>query len=232
MLPSTFPYEDNTKVSNDPLPVLFLVCCHYCRDLCSLHVLSLLNYKFESDWSRADRSIISVCQVPVWMRELFWCGWLFVSVQGLMHKQWEESECIMGKASSWDTNAELGCCSWRIEPVEGNYWLKGLHPVCPVVRIPCLKCFSNGKLLFFVQSFASPLNQVQSRIWLMHWSLYIFFNHDNGRTQIIDLFNQDKYGVWNIALQSRFLFSFFVWWQISPGVSLADENLPRRTGNC
>ncbi|XP_031396717.1 eukaryotic translation initiation factor 3 subunit E isoform X1 [Punica granatum] len=43
------------------------------------------------------------------------------------------------------------------------------------------------------QSFASPMNQVQSRIWLMHWSLYIFFNNDNGRTQIIDLFNQDKY---------------------------------------
>ncbi|PON38926.1 Eukaryotic translation initiation factor 3 subunit E [Trema orientale] len=33
----------------------------------------------------------------------------------------------------------------------------------------------------------------QSRIWLMHWSLFIFFNHDNGRSQIIDLFNQDKY---------------------------------------
>ncbi|KAL8128683.1 hypothetical protein V2J09_017838 [Rumex salicifolius] len=43
------------------------------------------------------------------------------------------------------------------------------------------------------KSFASPLSQVQSRIWLMHWSLFIFFNNDNGRTQIIDLFNQDKY---------------------------------------
>ncbi|KAJ7972179.1 Eukaryotic translation initiation factor 3 subunit E [Quillaja saponaria] len=43
------------------------------------------------------------------------------------------------------------------------------------------------------KSFTSPMNQVQSRIWLMHWSLFIFFNHDNGRTQIIDLFNQDKY---------------------------------------
>uniref|UniRef100_A0A199U9G6 PCI domain-containing protein n=1 Tax=Manihot esculenta TaxID=3983 RepID=A0A199U9G6_MANES len=37
-------------------------------------------------------------------------------------------------------------------------------------------------------SFSSPLNQMQSRIWLMHWSLFIFFNHDNGRTQIIDLY--------------------------------------------
>ncbi|KVH92008.1 Eukaryotic translation initiation factor 3 (eIF3), subunit 6, N-terminal [Cynara cardunculus var. scolymus] len=44
-----------------------------------------------------------------------------------------------------------------------------------------------------LQNFSSSLNQVQSRIWLMHWSLFIFFNHDNGRTQIIDLFNQDKY---------------------------------------
>lgn len=43
------------------------------------------------------------------------------------------------------------------------------------------------------KAFTSPLNQVQNRIWLMHWSLFIFFNHDNGRTQIIDLFNQDKY---------------------------------------
>ncbi|KAL2483046.1 eukaryotic translation initiation factor 3E [Forsythia ovata] len=43
------------------------------------------------------------------------------------------------------------------------------------------------------KSFSPPLNHVQCRIWLMHWSLFIFFNHDNGRTQIIDLFNQDKY---------------------------------------
>ncbi|KAK4775983.1 hypothetical protein SAY87_023944 [Trapa incisa] len=43
------------------------------------------------------------------------------------------------------------------------------------------------------KNFASPLNQLQSRIWLMHWTLFIFFNNDNGRTQIIDLFNEDKY---------------------------------------
>nr|GEV91220.1 eukaryotic translation initiation factor 3 subunit E [Tanacetum cinerariifolium] len=43
------------------------------------------------------------------------------------------------------------------------------------------------------KNFTSLLNQVQSRIWLMHKSFFIFFNHDNGKTQIIDLFNQDKY---------------------------------------
>ncbi|PUZ69165.1 hypothetical protein GQ55_2G087300 [Panicum hallii var. hallii] len=43
------------------------------------------------------------------------------------------------------------------------------------------------------KNFSSPLNQLQSRIWLMHWSLFIFFNHENGRNGIIDLFFQDRY---------------------------------------
>lgn len=43
-----------------------------------------------------------------------------------------------------------------------------------------------------LQNFASPLSQLQNRIWLMHWSLFIFFNHENGRNGIIDLFFQDR----------------------------------------
>ncbi|CAN6203413.1 unnamed protein product [Urochloa humidicola] len=43
------------------------------------------------------------------------------------------------------------------------------------------------------KNFSSPLNQLQNRIWLMHWSLFIFFNHENGRNGIIDLFFQDRY---------------------------------------
>ncbi|THU71333.1 hypothetical protein C4D60_Mb04t00300 [Musa balbisiana] len=43
------------------------------------------------------------------------------------------------------------------------------------------------------QNFGSPLNQLQNRIWLMHWSLFIFFNHESGRNGIIDLFFQDRY---------------------------------------
>ncbi|KAK9154791.1 hypothetical protein Sjap_002271 [Stephania japonica] len=43
------------------------------------------------------------------------------------------------------------------------------------------------------KNFSSPLNQLQCRIWLMHWSLFIFFNHDSGRSGIIDLFLYDRY---------------------------------------
>jgi len=39
----------------------------------------------------------------------------------------------------------------------------------------------------------TPLNQLQQRMWLMHWSLFVFFNHENGRNSIIDLFFQDRY---------------------------------------
>ncbi|XP_010279582.1 PREDICTED: eukaryotic translation initiation factor 3 subunit E [Nelumbo nucifera] len=43
------------------------------------------------------------------------------------------------------------------------------------------------------KNFTSPLNQLQSRIWLMHWSLFIFFNHDSGKNGLIDLFFYDRY---------------------------------------
>jgi translation initiation factor 3 subunit E len=43
------------------------------------------------------------------------------------------------------------------------------------------------------KNFASPLTQHQNRIWLMHWSLFIFFNHENGRNGIIALFFQGRY---------------------------------------
>lgn len=43
------------------------------------------------------------------------------------------------------------------------------------------------------QTIFTPLNQLQQRMWLMHWSLFVFFNHENGRNSIIDLFFQERY---------------------------------------
>ena len=56
------------------------------------------------------------------------------------------------------------------------------------------------KIISLLQNFSSPMNQVQSRIWLMHWSLFIYFNHDNGRTDLIDLFYFDKYALCTLPL--------------------------------
>ena len=35
--------------------------------------------------------------------------------------------------------------------------------------------------------------QLVHRTWLLHWSLFVFFNHVNGRNAIIDLFLQERY---------------------------------------
>mmetsp|Transcript_624 Transcript_624/g.1823 ORF Transcript_624/g.1823 Transcript_624/m.1823 type:complete len:429 (+) Transcript_624:133-1419(+) len=42
-------------------------------------------------------------------------------------------------------------------------------------------------------TFVPVLEQLQQRSWLMHWGLYIFFNHENGRNLIIDYLFQDRY---------------------------------------
>jgi len=41
--------------------------------------------------------------------------------------------------------------------------------------------------------FSKPLNLMTQRLWLMHWSLFVFFNCDEGRASLIDLFFQDPY---------------------------------------
>lgn len=43
------------------------------------------------------------------------------------------------------------------------------------------------------QSFATPLMQLQQRTWLMHWALHVFWNTENGKTSLIDLFLQPAY---------------------------------------
>lgn len=36
----------------------------------------------------------------------------------------------------------------------------------------------------------SPLYQLQQKSWLLHWSLFVFFNHEKGHDSIIDLFTE------------------------------------------
>lgn len=43
------------------------------------------------------------------------------------------------------------------------------------------------------QTFAPPLMQLQQRTWLLHWSLYVFWNHENGKNDLLDLFLSPPY---------------------------------------
>jgi translation initiation factor 3 subunit E len=58
-----------------------------------------------------------------------------------------------------------------------------------------------------------PLMQLQQRSWLMHWSLYVFFYHENGRASLVDLFFNDRYMnalVTNCPHLLRYLVAAFV----------------------
>ncbi|KAK3269113.1 Eukaryotic translation initiation factor 3 subunit E [Cymbomonas tetramitiformis] len=50
-----------------------------------------------------------------------------------------------------------------------------------------------GRLKDIIDKNTDALGQLQQRTWLMHWALFIFFNHENGRNSIVDLFFQDRY---------------------------------------
>lgn len=43
------------------------------------------------------------------------------------------------------------------------------------------------------QTFAAPLMQLQQRTWLLHWSLFVFWNHEAGRQDLVDLFLSPPY---------------------------------------
>uniref|UniRef100_A0A7S0N9X6 Eukaryotic translation initiation factor 3 subunit E n=1 Tax=Chlamydomonas leiostraca TaxID=1034604 RepID=A0A7S0N9X6_9CHLO len=43
------------------------------------------------------------------------------------------------------------------------------------------------------QTFAPPLVQLQQRTWLLHWSLFVFWNHENGKNDLIDLYMSPPY---------------------------------------
>ncbi|XP_046691382.1 eukaryotic translation initiation factor 3 subunit E-B [Silurus meridionalis] len=50
-------------------------------------------------------------------------------------------------------------------------------------------------------SVSSPLQSLEQRTWLIHWSLFVFFNHPEGRDNIIDLF---LYQPQNVAPQKSY----------------------------
>jgi len=39
----------------------------------------------------------------------------------------------------------------------------------------------------------TPIQQLHHRTWLIHWSLFVFFNSDNGRNLMIDMLSEPKY---------------------------------------
>ena len=48
------------------------------------------------------------------------------------------------------------------------------------------------KELLDADTFAPVAKQLQQKAWLLHWSLFVFFNHESGLNALIDLFMNDR----------------------------------------
>jgi len=53
-----------------------------------------------------------------------------------------------------------------------------------------LEDLTHLKEIIDTKTFSSPLQQLNHRTWFIHWSLFVHFNHPNGKNNFIDLFLQ------------------------------------------
>lgn len=63
------------------------------------------------------------------------------------------------------------------------------------------------KELLDLDTFAPVARQLQQKAWLMHWALFVFFNHENGMNALADLFLSDRY-ITAIQLTSQHLLRY------------------------
>eukprot|EP00126_Sphaerothecum_destruens_P001484 Sdes_comp14829_c0_seq1m3586 len=89
-------------------------------------------------------------------------------------------------------------CHFRIlsTDVEKNFgalWGKFASEILMQNWEGALEDMNRLKELIDSKNYSSPLQLLQQRTWLIHWSLFVFFNHPQGGDAIIDMFFQPQY---------------------------------------
>lgn len=79
-----------------------------------------------------------------------------------------------------------------LQPSDSNYlnalWGKLASEILMQNWDPALEDLNRLKEIIEANTFTSALLILQQRTWLIHWSLFVFFNHPKGRDLIIDMF--------------------------------------------
>merc|ERR1719192_1723498 len=79
-----------------------------------------------------------------------------------------------------------------VQPTDKNYlngmWGKLASEILMQNWDTALEDLNRLKQFIDESTFGSNLQALQQRAWLIHWSLFVFFNHPKGRDHIIDLF--------------------------------------------
>merc|ERR1719166_699040 len=79
-----------------------------------------------------------------------------------------------------------------VQPTDKNYlngmWAKLANEILMQNWDTALEDLNRLKQFIDESTFGSNLQTLQQRTWLIHWSLFVFFNHPKGRDLIIELF--------------------------------------------
>merc|ERR1719340_516751 len=79
-----------------------------------------------------------------------------------------------------------------VQPTDKNYlngmWGKLASEILMQNWDTALEDLNRLKQFIDESTFGSSLQTLQQRTWLIHWSLFVFFNHPKGRDLIIELF--------------------------------------------
>ncbi|RKO96592.1 hypothetical protein CAUPRSCDRAFT_7952, partial [Caulochytrium protostelioides] len=96
-------------------------------------------------------------------------------------------------ASASDMLYHLLILSTDAEKIASAMWGKLASDILNQDWPTALEQINSLKEFIDQREYGSPVEQLQQRTWLVTWALFVFFNHDNGREKLLELFLQPTY---------------------------------------
>merc|ERR1719450_295719 len=114
----------------------------------------------------------------------------------MIDKCYEYAKCLYETGNYGDASKFLYIHRILVQPTDKNYlngiWGKLASEILMQNWDTALEDLKRLQQFIDESTFGSSLQLLQQRTWLIHWSLFVFFNHQKGRDLIIELFLYQK----------------------------------------
>merc|ERR1719192_3259695 len=114
----------------------------------------------------------------------------------MIDKCYEYAKCLYETGNYGDASKFLYIHRILVQPTDRNYlngiWGKLASEILMQNWDAALEDLKRLQQFIDESTFGSSLQLLQQRTWLIHWSLFVFFNHPKGRDLIIELFLYQK----------------------------------------
>merc|ERR1719411_2331475 len=114
----------------------------------------------------------------------------------MIDKCYEYAKCLYETGNYGDAAKFLYIHRILVQPTDKNYlngiWGKLASEILMQNWDTALDDLKRLQQFIDESTFGSSLQTLQQRTWLIHWSLFVFFNHQKGRDLIIELFLYQK----------------------------------------